>query len=70
MSQPCLHTLMQTLLTVNQSARTILRLGKRVMGQRGNLRALAGKCDGTSVKLFLDVVIKQKSNSWDVSTYI
>ena len=40
------------------------------MAQRGNLRALAGTCDETSIKLFLDVVIKQKINSWDVSKYI
>ena len=39
------------------------------MAQRGNLMALAGKCDGTSIELFLDVVIQQKSNSWDVRKF-
>ena len=32
--------------------------------------AMARKCDGTSIELFLDVVIQQKSNSWDVHKYI
>ena len=36
--------------------------------QRRNLRALAGICEFYP-KLFLEVVIKRKSNSWDVRTF-
>ena len=38
------------------------------MRQRRNLKALAGICK-FHPKLFLDVVIKRKSNSWDVRTF-
>ena len=41
---------------------------ERIMRQRRNLRALAGICK-FHPKLFLEVVIKRKSNSWDVRTF-
>ena len=37
------------------------------MGQRGNLRALAGICEFHS--LFLEVVIRRNSNSWEVRSF-
>ena len=40
------------------------------MGQRGNHRALARICKFYSLKkLFLEVVIKRKSNSWEVPKF-
>ena len=41
---------------------------ERILRQRRNLRALAGICK-FHPKLFLEVVIKRKSNSWDVRTF-
>ena len=41
---------------------------ERIMRQRRNLRALAGICKFHPM-LFLEVVIKRKSNSWDVRTF-
>ena len=41
---------------------------ERTMRQRRNLRALAGIRE-FHPKLFLEVVIKRKSNSWDVRTF-
>ena len=38
---------------------------ERLMGQRGNLRVLAG----ILLKLFLEVVLTRMTNSWDVRPF-
>ena len=45
-----------------------LYMSRAIMGQRGNLRALA-EIMWISLKLFLAVVIKRKFNSWDVRSF-
>ena len=40
----------------------------RLIGQRGNLRALGGICE-ILLKLFLEVVIQRKPNSCDVRIF-
>ena len=39
-----------------------------IMGQRRKVKALAGKCE-FHLSYFLEVVIKQRSNSWDIRTF-
>ena len=41
---------------------------ERIMGQRRKHKALAGMCD-FHFKSFLKVVMKQRSDSWDIRTF-
>ena len=42
---------------------------ERIMGQRRKLKALAGMCE-FHLSYFLEVVMKQRYNSWDIRTIL